>query len=174
MTIYLFNLAGYFFFFKYFIDQSEKQLISRIDNEQYNNNGLIEVKIPLHLPYTTNWSEYERVDGEMEYKGVFYSYVKRKVSNDTLYLMCLPNEKKTKLYNAASEYASKVNDIPSGEKDGNSVVKKVSIFNECIQPVSRYNFSVAAIILRQHAPHFNTPLSNSFIADLFQPPEVKA
>ena len=75
------------------------------------------------MPYISNTSDYERTDGELEYEGTHYNYVKRKVSNDTLYVMCLPNISKTQLYNAKTAYSKEVNDIPVNKKAAESSKK---------------------------------------------------
>jgi hypothetical protein len=59
LAVHLFNLAGYTLLFEYYMQQSDKQLTQQLDNNQYNDSGLIEVKIALHTPYLTSWSAYE-------------------------------------------------------------------------------------------------------------------
>jgi hypothetical protein len=43
--------------------------------------------------------------------GVHYNYVKRKLHNDTLILLCLPNTEKMNLFNARETFFSLVNDL---------------------------------------------------------------
>src|SRR5690348_9430337 len=117
-AIHLFNLAGYTLLFDYFIQRSDERLVHQLDTHQYNDNELIEVKIALHTPYLSSWSEYERVDGEAEVNGTYYTYVKRKINNDTLYLLCLPNKNKTQLNAARTDYANKVHDVPNAKDPG--------------------------------------------------------
>lgn len=62
-----------------------------LDNKRYEDSKLIELKVPLTLPYQIGWSEYQRCDGEIEVDGVLYKLVKRKFANDTLYVMCMLN-----------------------------------------------------------------------------------
>ena len=81
------------------------------------------------MPYINSTGSFERVDGQLEHKGVHYNYVKRKVANDTLYLLCLPNVSKTQLYAAKAAYSSDVNDIPANKKS-NDMVKKAGFTNE--------------------------------------------
>ncbi len=70
------------------------KLEKQLDANLYSEDDLIELKLAINLPYQTNSADYERYDGEVEYDGVIYKYVKRKVYNDTLYLKCLPNVNK--------------------------------------------------------------------------------
>jgi hypothetical protein len=148
--------------------------VQQLDNNLYNDEDLIEVKIPLNLPYMTSWSEYERVDGEIELQGIYYNYVKRKVSNDTLYLKCLPNTDKTKLHAGRNDYAKQANDLPSGEKDKTIPGKKNNIFSEYNPPHTQYVLQVPVryTTLRHHClvAHLIDPLINN----AWHPPQVNS
>ncbi len=90
----LFNTVGYRFAFSYLEKKATTQLDLAIDAGKYDERNLIEIKIPLNMPYFSD-KEYEIAYGETEFDGKHYHYVKRKVSNNTLYLLCLPNNDKT-------------------------------------------------------------------------------
>ncbi|MFT3705340.1 MAG: hypothetical protein QM802_23430 [Agriterribacter sp.] len=127
LSVYLFNLAGYALLFQCLIDTAGKEMTQRLDNNAYNNKELIEIKVPLHMPYLVSSNEFERVDGQLELKGITYTYVKRKVMNDTLHLLCLPDFDKTSLYKAKAAYANQNTDAASGKKDASSTpVKKLN------------------------------------------------
>ncbi len=76
-----------------------------------SESQLIELKIPIHLPYQTSWSAYQRYNGEIEINGILYKYVKRKVENDTLFLMCIANTKKMHLETAKDDFFKISNDL---------------------------------------------------------------
>ena len=82
-------LFGYRFVADYMQQRSDKQLEAHLDKNNYKESELIELKVPIHLPYQTTWAEFERYDGEVELNGILYKYVKRKVVNDTLVLLCI-------------------------------------------------------------------------------------
>ena len=105
-------------------------MVARIDRSDYDDQDLIEVKVPVNLPYQTNWQDFERYDGEIQIAGVHYNYVKRKLQNDTLILMCIPNTDKMKLFNARETFFSLVNDMQQTESGKNLPlpVKPVKIF----------------------------------------------
>lgn len=103
------------------------QLVERLDNKEYTDEELIEMKVPLPMPYQTNWSSFERFDGEIEIQGVHYNYVKRKVVNDTLILMCIPNHGKMKLNSAKEQFFSLVNDVSEGGDQKGSIPKSAPI-----------------------------------------------
>jgi len=117
--------------FDYLINKTDEQLIEHLDNGNYNDASLTEIKIPVHMPYIHNQLEYERWDGSIELNGVQYNYVKRKLYNDTLYLLCLPNIDKTELHNAKTAYAAGVSDTNTDEskKPVESSLKKMIFEN---------------------------------------------
>jgi hypothetical protein len=170
LAIYLFNLVGYTLLFEYFMQRSDRQLIQLLDNNDYNDSELIEVKIVLHTPYLTSWSDYERVDGEAEVNGVYYNYVKRKIHNDTLYLLCLPNKNKTLLNAARIEYANKVQDVPANAEDPGSI-KKNPAGAEYDQPVIQFHVARISTATGQPCQHPTLPVLHPFITDLFHPPQ---
>ena len=104
---------------EYFIHQNDHKLESQIDNGNYNKEQLIEMKVPLLVPYYSSTMKYERYYGEFELDGRYYNYVMRKVQNDTVYLLCLANNVKTELYKAKAQYALNASDI-----NGTSPIKK--------------------------------------------------
>lgn len=168
--MYLFNLAGYTLLFAYFMQRSDKQLVQQLDNNDYNDNELIEVKIALHTPYLTSWSDYERVDGEAEVDGVYYNYVKRKIYNDTLYLLCLPNKNKTLLNAARIEYANKTQDVPANAANTGSL-KKYAAGNEYDQPLTQFQVARISATTGQPCHHPTLPVLHPFITNLFHPPQ---
>jgi hypothetical protein len=87
------------------------QFEARLDNNAYDEAQLVELKIPIHLPYQTSWASYQRFSGDIEINGVLYKYVKRKVANDTLFLMCIANTKKMHLETATNDFFKISNDL---------------------------------------------------------------
>ena len=121
LLILLFNWVGYRFFSDFLLHRADTQFEARLDRNDFTEDELIEIKIPLHLPYQLNWNSFERFDGEIDVNGVHYKYVKRKVHNDSLVLLCLPNEAKRKIEKAKDDYFKIVNDLdPSSQKKSNN------------------------------------------------------
>lgn len=121
LVILLFNWVGYRLFTDFLQRRANVQLEAKLDRNDYREDQLIEIKIPLNLPYQLNWREFERFDGEIDVNGQHFKYVKRKVYNDSLVLLCLPNETRQKLEKAEDEYFKIVNDIaPLSQKKSDS------------------------------------------------------
>lgn len=82
---------------------SEAFLEKKVDKREYSDSELISIKTGLSLPYYTSSKDFERSYGSVNINGVAYQYVKQRVYNDTLELLCLPNTVKTKLQDAKNE-----------------------------------------------------------------------
>jgi hypothetical protein len=96
------------------------RLEKKIDAGKYDQSQLVEVKIPLNLPYYTDWSDYQTYYGQVELNGESYQYVKRKVVGDTLYLLCIPHAEKNTIQLAKADYFNMVNNIQhDGQQKGN-------------------------------------------------------
>lgn len=73
-AIFLFNICGYKLLFSYEQQQSDKQLESSLDKQEYNEEDLIAIKVPLSIPYQNNQQNFERVDGEITINGKILKY----------------------------------------------------------------------------------------------------
>lgn len=109
LLLFSFNWFAYRFVIDYAQFQNNLDLEKLFDNELYDEARLVELKVAMNLPYQTSRPGYERVDGEIEVEGILYKYVKRKVVNDTLYLMCLPNTQKMKLETTKNDFFKRAN-----------------------------------------------------------------
>ncbi len=133
-------MFGYRFIVDYLQHNADIQLEARLDNNQYDESQLIELKVPIHLPYQTSWADYERYDGEINLNGTLYKYVERKVDNDTLYLKCLPNTKKMHLETAKDDYFKNTNDSAQNNKSQKSGNSKTVVFKKRLEIVTSQIF----------------------------------
>jgi len=106
-------------------NQGDVAMEKKLDQRDYNDDELISIKTTLHLPYYTSSASFERVYGSINLNGVVYEYVKRRVFNDTLELLCLPNAAKTKLQTLRNELTKATADGQASApvKKGTSVIK---------------------------------------------------
>lgn len=96
--------------FSYMENKATERLEQKIDAGQYNEDQLLEIKIPIKVPYYSS-TKYETYYGETQFNGEHYRYVKRKISGDTLYLLCLPHTEKDHIAAAKKDFINSVNDI---------------------------------------------------------------
>jgi hypothetical protein len=111
LGILLFNWCGYRWVLNWMEQKANHQLEARLDSNDYNESQLIEIRLPLNMPYLTTQAEFERCDGQVEVNGKHYNYVKRKIDNGQLVLKCIPNETKQRLQSAGDNFFKLVNDL---------------------------------------------------------------
>jgi hypothetical protein len=112
LCLLLFNWVGYQLYTAMLQDNADKTLIADINRNNYTDNDLISIKVPaIHLSSYVNSKEFQRVDGQIEINGVQYNYVKRRFVEDSLELLCIPNQAATKIQTAKDEFFKLVNDL---------------------------------------------------------------
>jgi hypothetical protein len=111
LSFFLFNIIGYKLFFYYQVTEADSRIQAKIDVLHESDESLFTVKIPIRLPYHTDWKDYESVEGEMTYNNTTYKYVKRKVFRDTLILLCVKYQEKSVIEKNSNEYFKKVNGL---------------------------------------------------------------
>jgi len=112
LAMLLFNWFGYRLMTAYFESKADVQLQSSLDDNSYNETDLISIKVPAqHFGYYINSKQFERVDGQIEINGLQYNYVKRRLYNDSVEYLCLPNHEATMLKTARDDFYKLVNDL---------------------------------------------------------------
>lgn len=118
LAILLFNWFGYRLLSSYLEDRANTQLEAILDNNDYEESQLTSIKIPVsYLPYYNNSKSFERVNGRVEIQGIEYKYVKRRIYNDSLELLCIPNHAVMKLKAAKDEFFLFLNDLQRSGAD---------------------------------------------------------
>ncbi len=110
-SILLFNMTGYRWLFTYMENRATAKLEKLIDSGNYSEANLIEISIPLSMPYYSDQG-YQTVYGETQWNGQHYRYVKRKITGNILYLLCLPHEEKNNIITAESNFEKAANNSP--------------------------------------------------------------
>jgi hypothetical protein len=88
---------------------------SRLDDNSYDESQLISIKLPVtHLSYYTNSEEFVRVNGSIEIEGVQYKYVKRRIYNDSLEVLCLPDRTTAGIQAFKNDFFRLVNGFQAG------------------------------------------------------------
>ena len=171
LLVLLFNFFGYRLMIRYMQEAQTAILATRVDANHYNEADLITIKTKLNLPYYTSSPEYERVYGSIEIEGILYEYVKRRIHQDTLELLCLPNKGKMHLQSAEQEFFKRSLDGVPGQHDKKASTFKLSLPDFCqdLQP-----FSLEPLLKLRNAYFcFNTPfLYADYSSKGEQPPEA--
>jgi hypothetical protein len=103
VVIFLFNVIGYYGIYVAMLRQARVALNEKIENDQYQDDQTVTIKIPLTLPYPVHQNYFERVTGDFEHQGEFYKLVKQKYANDTLYVVCIRSADEKKAFKVFSD-----------------------------------------------------------------------
>ena len=175
LGIFAFNLFGYKLYTSFMENEASKSLESALDKNNYNEAELISIKKPINLPYYNNTKEFSRIDGEVEIDGVFYKYVKCRIYNDCVEMLCLPNTQKTKIKKSGDDYFKIIADIQknTNEKNksnsGNTFKKVLSEFEE----ISSCKLLTQLTSLKKNGAlsHYTSSLGLLHKATVEQPPD---
>ena len=158
-------------------ERADLELQSNVEQNRYNNEDLVEIRVPLNLPYQTDWKEFQSYDGNIQVDGVDYRYVKRKVEKGELVLLCIPNYSKTHLTTARDRFFMLVNDLQhngQSKTDGKQAPTIKSPATEYWYDISSFNFSPYYNF--EQIEYFETQVDclHGFTRALIKPPGVIA
>jgi hypothetical protein len=172
LSLLLFNLTGYRILFNYLESNAQTEMEAVLDKHSLNNADLFEIKVPIRLPYFNDVQSFERIDGSLEMNGIFYNYVERKISNDTLILVCTPNTEENKIDKAKGDYAN-VNDCPQNTSGSKT---NTALFNLLMSEFNDQNISWEFALENSHVKMLHAvndnPLKNAYLTSPEQPPEI--
>lgn len=171
LGLQIFTICGHLLLYNYFVYKSETALNERISNNAYNEQDLVEIKIPAHTAITQSWTEYQFINGQIQFKNTCYDYVKVKLTTDTIYLVCLPNNEKTRLFNQNIINARVIDDAPLSKKEQVPYGKTIDLGKYNYTLIS-YNFSSPVTLLHRGRPFTVPALANRCVAIPLQPPRI--
>jgi hypothetical protein len=174
LLILLFNIIGYRVWFYYVEQKADMAMEARLDKDQYDVNDLISITVPLDNPYQLEQRNFQRIDGEFNFQGKNFKYVKRKVSDGKLILLCIPDARKMVLKKAKAEYGNAANDINGNSKgssrsgtqksfSGNDYTSETFQLSTSILPVFHTSILVSVV---------NAKLVSQFIPSPGKPPQT--
>jgi hypothetical protein len=176
MGILLFNWFGYRVLNDFMQDRSNLQLQSQLDLRHYDETQLTTIKLPAtQLSYYNNSTVFERVDGQIEINGVPYQYVKRRIYNDSIEFLCIPNRKALDLRLSGEDYFRLINDIQRSQQGQGHPGGATKFF--AVDPyTATHPFQVGDIsfILINRTGHFSTRLLSLPGATAERPPAYAA
>ena len=114
----------------------------KVDENNYKATDLVSFKIALNNSYIAGSDRFEPIEGSVETNGITYQFVKKRVFNDTLEVVCLPNTKQSKIRTLDLELQKQLLDL-TGSGAGKS--KRTSI-QSGLQDLSSQNHFDLSII----------------------------
>ena len=174
IALFIFNLFGYRILYYFAQQESDINLEKAFDKDQYSEEDLITIKIPISVPYQVERKDFERFDGEIKLNGKIYKYVKRKVCDGNLVLLCLPDHNKMRLETAKNDLFKNSNDLQntSSKKQGNSKPTGKNLSNEYNQSLTEYRLAYYKILYNFGFSNQLCPLPTAPHSSPGQPPEL--
>lgn len=176
LTIFAFNTLGYRLLFDHMAMQADSNLEASLNEDKYRDQDLISIKQPIQLPYYTNNQIFQRIDGEVNINGTLYKFVKCRIYNDSLEMMCIPNLAKMQIQQSKTDFFKLANDLQqqSSKKKADSQQKSFkSIVNEC-EEIALTNFNIGQITVNHPASTELLYFPSLFLQTTEQPPDTSA
>jgi hypothetical protein len=115
LNIFLLNVLGYYGVLLGLKTAAGHDITERLNSDMYDLGATVTFKVPLAVPYGTDSRNYERVDGEFKKDGEIYRLVKQRFYQDTLYIVCIKDEKTSRINTALENF---VQSFAGQEDDG--------------------------------------------------------
>lgn len=153
---------------------SDEALEQKLDDKDYNEADLISIKLATNLPYNTNNKTFQRVDGEVEIAGIKYKYVKSRIYNDSLEMLCIQHTAKMKIEQSKNNYVQNTNDFQQDntkKKSGpesKAYQKSLSDYEEHALPNL---INIAALVKKKFARFYSLPETKHYFNTVEQPPD---
>jgi len=164
LVIILLNTAGYYLVFEGW--KWHNSLTWSFD-EGVSNPELI-VKIPFNVPYATD-NEWEKGDGQFEYKGEVYRIVRQKLTLDAVYIALVKDQEGSRINEQQGDFAKTFSDTPAGTKQGTKVLP--GFIKEYIHGKVSIEESVLGWFATTSPAVLLDSLVPSFHASIVHPPE---
>jgi hypothetical protein len=139
LSVLLFNWVGYRLLTAYWEDRANARFEAALDLNQYDTAQLILLRVSADaLPYSNASRKFERFDGCMEIGATRYRTVKRRLYNDSIEFLCIPEGSTNPFSLAKDNFFRLVNDL---QKSGHSKFPDPSGKTSPVNKIVWYNSS---------------------------------
>lgn len=125
LALLLFQVGGYHLFFWSLRVHAKKDLLKKLDADQYSADEVVVLSLPVNLPYVLQEPDLQPAQGEVEYKGQFYSLIKQMIKNDTLFMVCIKDINRASLEKTFVEFTNLVVDVPAAAAENSELLGKI-------------------------------------------------
>jgi len=169
MILLMLNVMGYYGLFVGWQYKNDRDMTEKLDAGNYDNAETITIRIPLTVPYAMDSREFERVNGEFEYNGEFYRLIKQKLSQDTLFIVCVKDQENKRIHQALSGFVKSFSDKPA-DHSSNTKTAVNFIKDYIAQSFALGNQSTGWVsdVNKECSSHILVP---AFCASIVHPPE---
>jgi hypothetical protein len=170
LVIFLLNVFGYYGIFMGLRSQLAVQMRANLDESNYALSDEITFKVPIAIPYASDMTDYQRVDGEFRHEGNVYRLLKQKLLKDTLYIVCVKDMHAQKIDKALEDYVKTFSDKPSTEKSGSKTLDTFS--KDFLSHVISIEPSQTGWVLASAASGFESEKTIQISSEIIQPPKI--
>lgn len=174
IVILFFNWYGYKVITAFLQKKANQHLEARLDNNDYDESQLIEIRVALDMPYQISQAEFERQYGEIEIEGKSYTYVKRKIEDGYLILKCIYNNSKDRIKSAGNDFYKLANGLdqnqPDKKQSNNSSVAK-NFWSEYDDHTNTFSINSLDNLLSPKFMGHSSSLYNTWQSTAKQPPK---
>ena len=118
LSVLLFNWLGYRLLTAWWEGRAAAALEAGLDNDRYDPAQLILLRVPADaLPYSNSSARFERSVGFIEIGHTRYRTVKRRLYNDSIEFLCIPDGAANRLRSVNDNYFRLATDL---QKDGHA------------------------------------------------------
>jgi hypothetical protein len=169
LVLILLNTIGYYEVLLFVEKQHYDEAIQKIKGNENEISGNLLLKIPLASRFNEDDNEYRKAQGEVTVEGELYHFVKQKLYQDTLYIMCLRDAKTSEVREALSDLSRTMAD--QNHKSGNTQKGVDVSFAKFYTLTNTLNasFEIGWSRLLQYVPVTNLYRSST-LASIFRPP----
>lgn len=112
LFVLLFNWLGYRFLTSWFEDRATAQLEASLNDDSYDPAQLVLLRTSAEaLPYSNCSSGFQRAEGIIEVGSIRYRTVKKRLYNDSIEILCIPDGAANQLRSAKDAFFRLVNDL---------------------------------------------------------------
>lgn len=173
LSVLLFNLFGYKLWIHCLQEQEEALLQNHINNN-LQEEELVSIKVAITLPpYVVVSDDYEWTSGEVTVNGTIYKFVRKRLYNDAVEFLCLPDRMKSRLKALENDITkSNANGVPAHQKDSAGGAQSKPLFLEFFSILPLVSFAGAA---NERISYYSTTslyISHYARSPIEQPPEA--
>jgi hypothetical protein len=170
LSVLLFNWIGYRLLTAYWEERAAARMEATLEADRYDPAQLILVRIPADaLPYSNSSAKFQRSDGCIEVGAKRYRIVKRRLYNDSIEFLCLPDRASTLARSSRDNFFLLVNDLqkpghskfPGGSGKTNPPVNKMVWLDTHQFP--NLHYFAARQVLPPRSPKLGLPTGHSRI-----------
>lgn len=168
IALLMMNILGYYGVFMGLSFRNDTSMRTMLDLDAVEASELIELKVPISVPYVSGSDVFERVDGKFEHLGQVYRLVKQKYFSDTLHILCIKDAQATRINDALSDYVKTFTDHHS--TNSSSKVNFSFIKDYLPQSIGLTNFTPGTeeeVVMNGTSKNF----ISSYFSSITHPPE---